>query len=717
MAASFACLVMLSMSAIAEGSQVSVATAANPIRKVVTMLQSMQKKVTEEGEIEKKLFDKFMCYCEKGDTALAKSISDAEAKMPALVSEIEEAEQEVKQLKLDLEAHKADRAAAKKSMAEATALREEEASKFAAYKAEATSNIDAMVKATEAIEKGMAGSFLQTRQAQVLKNLVLGQNNLDDVAREEITAFLSSSQGYAPASGQIVGILKQMTDTFNKELDEATAAEEAAIKAYEELMAAKQKEVEALTKAIEEKMVRLGKVQVEIVEMKEDLDDTGKGLIEDKKFLADLKKNCATKAAEHAENMKMRSQELLALADTIKVLNDDDALELFKKTLPSSSSFMQLEVTAAQQRQQALATIRAAQHGHPELSFIALALQGKKVDFGKIISMIDEMVVVLTKEQQSDNDKKEYCETQLDLADDKKRSLERSVSLLEKAIAKEKEAIQMLSDEIKSLEDGIVALDKSVAEATEQRKEENAEFTELMANDAAAKELLGFAKNRLNKFYNPKLYKPPPKRVLSEEDSIVVNMGGTLAPTAAPGGIAGTGIAALVDVSAHDAGKVAPPPPPETAAAFTKKAEESNGVIGMIDLLIADLTKEMTEAKTTELDAQADYEKAMKDAAEKRADDTQNLADKQKAKAETEAQMEADEEEKAGTTKSLMATLEHIQSLHGECDWLLQYFEVRKEARTGEIDSLKNAKAVLSGADYSLLEAGHTHTRSLRGQA
>jgi hypothetical protein len=715
MAGVVAFVVFLSVSAIAEGSTESVA--ANPIRKVVTMLQSMQKKVTEEGEIEKKLFDKFMCYCEKGDTALAKSISDAEAKMPALVSEIEEAEQEVKQLKLDLEAHKADRAAAKKSMADATALREQEASKFAAYKAEADSNIDAMVKATTAIEKGMAGSFLQTSEAQVLKNLVLAQNNLDDVAREEITAFLSTSQGYAPASGSIVGILKQMTDTFTKELEEATAAEEAAIKAYNELMAAKQREVEALTKAIEEKMVRLGNVQVEIVEMKEDLDDTGKGLIEDKKFLADLKKNCATKAAEHAENMKMRGQELLALADTIKVLNDDDALELFKKTLPSSSSFMQLKVSAAQQRQQALATIRAAQRGHPELSFIALALQGKKVDFGKIISMIDEMVVVLTKEQQSDDDKKEYCETQLDLADDKKKDLERSISLLEKAISKEKEAIAMLSDEIKSLEDGIVALDKSVAEATEQRKEENAEFTELMANDAAAKELLGFAKNRLNKFYNPKLYKPPPKRVLSEEDSIVVNMGGTLAPTAAPGGIAGTGIAALVDVSVHDAGKVAPPPPPETAAAFSKKSEESNGVIGMIDLLIADLTKEMTEAKTTETDAQADYEKAMQDAAQKRADDTQNLADKQKAKAETEAQMESDEEEKAGTTKSLMATLEHIQSLHGECDWLLQYYQVRKEARTGEIDSLKNAKAVLSGADYSLLETGLKHARSLRGQA
>merc|ERR1719311_1514940 len=122
----------------------------------------------------------------------------------------------------------------------------------------------------------------------------------------------------------------------------------------------------------------------------------------------------------------------------------------------------------------------------------------------------------------------------------------------------------------------------------------------------------------------------------------------------------------------------------------------------------------MTEAKTTEKDAQADYEQAMADAAAKRADDTQTLADKNKAKAETEAAMEADSEEKAATTKTLMATLEHIASLHGECDWLLQYFEVRKEARSGEVESLKTAKAVLSGADFALLETGRKH-RSLRG--
>merc|ERR1719331_1661534 len=132
----------------------------------------------------------------------------------------------------------------------------------------------------------------------------------------------------------------------------------------------------------------------------------------------------------------------------------------------------------------------------------------------------------------------------------------------------------------------------------------------------------------------------------------------------------------------------------------------------MIDLLIKDLDKEMTEAKTTEKDSQADYEQAMSDSAEKRATDSKTLADKTKAKADTTADMEAHTEEKAATTKTLMATLEYIQSLHAECDWLLQYFEVRKEARTGEIDSLKNAKAVLSGADFSLVETGR---RSLCG--
>merc|ERR1711953_863088 len=243
-----------------------------------------------------------------------------------------------------------------------------------------------------------------------------------------------------------------------------------------------------------------------------------------------------------------------------------------------------------------------------------------------------------------------------------------------------------------------------MGEATEQRKEENADFKSLMASDTAAKELMKFAKNRLNKFYNPKLYKAPPKTELSREDRIVENMSGTAAPTEAPGGIAGTGIAAFAEVSSHNQQQVAPPPPPETFGAYQKKSEDSMGVMAMVDLLIADLDKEMTEAETTEKDAQSDYETAMKDAADKRTADSKLLSEKEGIKAESEADLEAKTEDKAATSAELMSTMKYISSLHMECDWLLKYFDVRKEARASEIDALGKAKAVLSGADYSLLQ-------------
>merc|ERR1719487_2850897 len=140
----------------------------------------------------------------------------------------------------------------------------------------------------------------------------------------------------------------------------------------------------------------------------------------------------------------------------------------------------------------------------------------------------------------------------------------------------------------------------------------------------------------MNKFYNPKLYKPPPKRELSEEERIAVNMGGTLAPTAAPGGIAGTGVGAFA--------QVAPPPPPETFGAYTKKGEESTGVISMLDMMVADLDKEIQEVEVEEREAQKEYEQFMKDSAEKRALDAKSIEDKESAKADLQAKLLKDEE-------------------------------------------------------------------------
>merc|ERR1719379_1955590 len=322
--------------------------------------------------------------------------------------------------------------------------------------------------------------------------------------------------------------------------------------------------------------------------------------------------------------------EQVALADTIKILNDDDALELFKKTLPSSaSSFMQVQVTATEMKKQALTALKAHHKADPRLDLIELAMRGGKLGFGKIIKMIDNLVRDLKAEQSVDEDKKQYCEAEFDKAEDKAKELALDISDLNKAIDDANESIATLKSEIKALQDGIKALDKSVAEATATRKEEHDDFVETLAANTAAKDLLGFAKNRLNKFYNPKLYKAPPKRELSEEEQITVNMGGTLAPTAAPGGIAGTGISAA---------QVAPPPPPEANLAYKKSGEESGGVIAMIDLLIADLDKENQVMKVEEDDAQSDYEQFMADASDKRALDSKSITDQTAAKAETETQ-------------------------------------------------------------------------------
>merc|ERR1712124_46624 len=177
-------------------------------------------------------------------------------------------------------------------------------------------------------------------------------------------------------------------------------------------------EINALQKSIETKTARVGEIAVKTAEMENDLEDTREDLVESKKFLADLDVNCENKKKEWAAYQKMRSEELLALADTIKMLNDDDALELFKKTLPgSSASFMQMQVSAASMRSQALALLEAAKSDkksdRQRIDYIMLAIRGKKFGFDKVLKMIDDMVDLLKTEQQDDNDKKEYCEMQL----------------------------------------------------------------------------------------------------------------------------------------------------------------------------------------------------------------------------------------------------------------------------------------------------------------
>merc|ERR1712113_558389 len=152
---------------------------------------------------------------------------------------LKEAEAALEQLNKDIEQHKANVADAKKTIAKATALREKEAAAFATESSDLKTNIAALGKAIGAIEAGTAGSFLQSSAAVSALQKMTVDADMSSADRDMLTAFLSQGQGYAPQSGQIVGILKQMKDTMEKNLAEVLAAEEEAIKNYDALMAAK----------------------------------------------------------------------------------------------------------------------------------------------------------------------------------------------------------------------------------------------------------------------------------------------------------------------------------------------------------------------------------------------------------------------------------------------------------------------------------------------
>merc|ERR1719262_1603854 len=123
-----------------------------------------------------------------------------------------------------------------------------------------------------------------------------------------------------------------------------------------------------------------------------------------------------------------------------------------------------------------------------------------------------------------------------------------------------------------------------------------------------------------------------------------------------------------------------------------------------MDMMIADLDKEITEVEVEEKEAQKEYEQFMADSAEKRALDAKSIEDKESAKADLESKLLKDQDSHKATLKEAMNTHQFLADVHADCDWLLSNFDARKTARAGEIDALTKAKAVLSGADYSLLQ-------------
>merc|ERR1719310_2639477 len=302
-----------------------------------------------------------------------------------------------------------------------------------------------------------------------------------------------------------------MLEEMEGDLKSATADEASATKAFSDLSAAKNAEIASATSAIESKTKRAGEVAVEIVQTQDDVEDTEADVAETEAFLADLGKQCAAKKAAWGERQAMRAQEVDAISQAIKILNDDDALDLFKKTAPSLTQtgmgFLQKSSKSSNvlRAKGMLVSLAHVSRSHQtQLSLIASALKSKSVDFSKITEQIDGMVDVLGKEQADDDSQKDFCDAEFEMT----------------------ATVSTLSSEIKTLQAEIKALDKAVAEATEKRKEEHAAFVQAQAENQAATQLVEAAKNKLNKFYRPNLYKAPERRELTEEERLIVASGG-----------------------------------------------------------------------------------------------------------------------------------------------------------------------------------------------
>lgn len=685
----------------------------------------MQKKVTAEGKVAEEMYDKFMCNFKTMSTDLEESISSAQERVPQLESAVKEATAELQQLKEDLIQAQADRQKAKETTAEATAIREKDAGVYEKESTNQRADIDAVAKAVKAIEKGQSQSlFLQTKASTILRRLSMSNNiDLSNVDRDMLSNFLNTGQRVEePSSGEILGILKQMHEEMSKDLDEMVKSEEAAVADHESMIATKAKEIEATTKAIEVKMGRKGNLAVEAAKLKDDLENSQESLAEDQKFLAEIKRSAAIKAKEYDEYKKLHAAELVAIADTIKLLNDDDALDLFKKTLPnpSAASFVQMLVSPKQMKRDALHALRGHRHrkhhGDPRLDLLALALRGKKGgNFDEVLQKIDKLTTNLKKEQEDDNGKKTWCLAELDKMEDEIKWTARSVSDVQKVIASSNEDLKAIVAEIDARSKGLKELDQAVDAATAQRKVEHQKTADSLAENNAAIELLQMAYNRLAKFYNPRLAeapKPTPQPSFNQEDMVndaELADGGDIADSSdAPDFIQVNQHSMLEDESNSEADSTSEDEEESDAEAngtesqdYKQPTEESGGVMHLLTLLKEDVRKSVLETELEEKEAQKDYEVFMQESTEKRAVDSKAIANAESVKAKIETELQKAEVKRDGKKESLQESKKELYNLHADCDWFLQNFDQRKTAREDESDALTKARAVLSGADYS----------------
>eukprot|EP00746_Dinoflagellata_sp_MGD_P163538 gnl/MRDRNA2_/MRDRNA2_91633_c0_seq1.p1 gnl/MRDRNA2_/MRDRNA2_91633_c0~~gnl/MRDRNA2_/MRDRNA2_91633_c0_seq1.p1 ORF type:complete len:525 (+),score=197.58 gnl/MRDRNA2_/MRDRNA2_91633_c0_seq1:1-1575(+) len=481
---------------------------------------------------------------------------------------------------------------------------------------------------------------------------------------------------YQSASGEIFGILKQMKESFEENLNSAQIEETADNKEFEEMKSAKTSEIAATEASLDEKKTLEGEASFTKAKADQDTEDTQNILNADTTYLAELKKTCATADADFEMRRKTRIEETTAVTKALEFLQSDEAQDLFHKTF-SGASFVQKQsaskLRAARAAGASEVLVKAAHTlNRPKLA--ALAVKVRIDAFDKAKKQIQTMIDELTKEQKDEVEKKDMCIAEIN---SNEAATEASTRDKDEAIEKVEAlaaTIDKLTKEIAELKSEVAAAQTAFKRAGEDRELENKDFQLTIADQRATQKVLNAALDILKGFYD--------KAALIQS-----KQGGKQEPY------------------------VAGPPPPGAFKSYEKQG--SGGVTGAIESVIADAKAMEADAIRAEEDAQQGYENFSKDTN----DAVDEMIRSITSKSEFRAQCESDKVETEQNRDNSIATLEELASeneaLHADCDYTLKNFDLRQGARGQEIEALKQAIAILSGASFSALLQGQDVTPAM----
>jgi len=654
-----------------------VAAAKNrPVSKVITLLKDMLKQLEKEAEEDEEIYDQLACWCETNDKEKTKAIADAETKIEDLTNKIEELTASSARLNTEIKNLEKEVAENQEALDAATAIRQKELAEFNAEEKDSLQAISALKSAVTVLSKHHGGALLQlpqshlegvasTIQYQMQKNAAVLQGVLTHHERKAMAAFLQApqdyfdasptfKQSYAPQSGEIFGILKQMKESFETNLADSQKEEMANQKAYEDLKKAKTDEIKAGQEQIDKKTQELASTDEKLAESKESLEDTKTSLSADEEFLMMLKEKCSSTDAEWEERQKTRQLEMEACSKALAVLSSDDAHDLFTKTF--NPAFVQTEMHSERRSKaaQLLAAV-ASKMNSPRLA--AIATQVRLDAFVKVKKAIDDMVAQLLVEKADEIKHKDFCVEEFNsnqLQTEKKdREKEDLIALIEDLEL----TIKTLTTEIATLKSEVAEMQVQMKRAGEDREKQNKEFQQTVADQRASQKLLTAALNILKGFYEKKA------AFLQKQE---------------PAG---------------------PPPPPGFKDYSKNKA--SGGVMGMIQQIINDAKAMEAEAIRAEEDSQKAYEDFVKETNASIETKTKEIINKTEEKAKAETDLNQANEDKEAVLLELEQLSNYNAELHQSCDFVMKNFEIRQTARDEEIEALKQAKAILSGADFN----------------